>query len=66
MFPSVFGRHFAAPLAQRVHLHRGPFATDSGDYDLLKTPLEELLIQNCVSERSRRHRIFFLLVWEAH
>jgi hypothetical protein len=31
-----------------------------------KTPLEELLIQNCVSERSRRHGIFFLLVWEAH
>ncbi len=30
----------------RPRSHRGPFATDSGDYDLLKTQLEELLIQN--------------------
>jgi hypothetical protein len=66
MFPSVFGRHLAAARARRVHLHEGPFATDSGDCDLLKKPLEELMVQNCVSEHSRGLGIFFLLVCEAH
>ena len=66
MFPSLFGRHVAAPLAKRVHLHRGPLATDSGDYDLLKTPLEELMLQNCVSERSRRLGILLLCEAPGH